>query len=91
MPQLVINEQAISLSNLEKVFWPEDGYTSMIADFYIEISAFLLPYLMARNFQRFPDGIHGKSFYQKICRNLHRIDSNLSYPCRRTGDRLCYC
>jgi bifunctional non-homologous end joining protein LigD len=53
---------------LEKVFWPEDGYTKHdLLTFYIEISAFLLPYLRDRpcNFQRFPDGIHGKSFYQK--------------------------
>lgn len=68
MTQLVINERTIKLSNLEKVFWPEDGYTKHdLLTFYIEISPFLLPYLQDRpcNFQRFPDGIHGKSFYQK--------------------------
>lgn len=68
MTELQINEQILKLSNLEKIFWPEDGYTKHdLLAFYIEISPFLLPYLQNRpcNFQRFPDGIYGKKFYQK--------------------------
>ncbi|NLZ38043.1 MAG: DNA polymerase domain-containing protein [Firmicutes bacterium] len=58
----------MELTNLEKVFWPTEGYTKYdLLSFYIEISPYLLPYLKNRpcNFQRFPDGIAGKSFYQK--------------------------
>ncbi len=58
----------MKLSNLDKLFWPEEGYTKHdLLRFYIDISPYLLPYLRDRpcNFQRFPDGINGKRFYQK--------------------------
>ena len=58
----------LQLSNLKKVFWPEDGYTKgdLIA-YYKSIAPRLLPYLIDRPLvlTRYPDGIHGKSFYQK--------------------------
>lgn len=65
---LEINGRKLGLTNLDKIFWPEDGYTKHdLLRFYIDVSPFLLPYLKDRpcTFQRFPDGIHGKSFYQK--------------------------
>lgn len=68
MPELLINEKTIKLSNLEKVYWPADGYTKHdLISFYVEVSPYLLPFLKDRpcNFQRFPDGINGKRFYQK--------------------------
>lgn len=68
MTELKINGRTLRLSNLEKVFWPGDGYTKHdLLSFYIEISPYLLPYLQGRpcNFQRFPDGVTGKKFYQK--------------------------
>jgi bifunctional non-homologous end joining protein LigD len=58
----------LQLSNLTKVYWPEDGYTKgdLIA-YYKAIAPRLLPYLIDRPLvlTRYPDGIHGKSFYQK--------------------------
>ena len=66
--QLEINGKKLELTNLEKVFWPTEGYTKHdLLTYYIEISPYLLPYLKNRpcSFQRFPDGIKGKSFYQK--------------------------
>lgn len=68
MQELEINQKLLKLTNLDKLFWPADGYTKHdLLQFYIEISPFLLPYLQDRpcNFQRFPDGIEGKRFYQK--------------------------
>jgi bifunctional non-homologous end joining protein LigD len=60
-------ERRIPFSNLDKKFWPEDGYTKgdLIA-FYRAISPFALPYLRDRPVvvTRFPDGIAGKSFFQ---------------------------
>ncbi len=59
---------ALQLSNLKKIYWPEDGYTKgdLIA-YYKAIAPRLLPYLIDRPLvlTRYPDGIHGKSFYQK--------------------------
>jgi len=58
----------LQLSNLKKIYWPEDGYTKgdLIA-YYKAIAPRLLPYTMDRPLvlTRYPDGIHGKSFYQK--------------------------
>ncbi|NNK47856.1 MAG: DNA ligase D [Gemmatimonadetes bacterium] len=56
------------LSNPDKVFWPADGYTKKdLFDYYRKISPWLLPYLADRPLvlTRYPDGIDGKSFYQK--------------------------
>ncbi len=61
-------QQYSFLSNLDKVFWPEKGYTKRdLVAFYHEIAPFLLPYLQDRpmNLERYPDGWQGKSFYQK--------------------------
>jgi bifunctional non-homologous end joining protein LigD len=67
----VVTEPAareLRLSNLTKVFWPERGYTKGdLITYYREIAPWLLPYLVDRPvvITRYPDGIAGKSFYQK--------------------------
>ncbi len=60
--------QPFQFTNLEKVFWPEDGLTKgALIDYYRRVASRLLPYLRDRPLvlTRYPDGIHGKSFYQK--------------------------
>ena len=55
------------LTNLKKVFWPEDGYSKGdLIEYYRGIAPWLLPYLKDRPvvLTRYPDGIAGKSFYQ---------------------------
>ena len=58
----------LALTNLDKPFWPDDGYTKrdMIA-YYVRMADYLLPYLRGRplSMQVFPDGINGKSFWRK--------------------------
>jgi bifunctional non-homologous end joining protein LigD len=59
---------AITFTNLDKVFWPQAGYTKGdLINYYDRISPYLIPHLQDRPlvFERFPDGIHGQSFYQK--------------------------
>jgi bifunctional non-homologous end joining protein LigD len=56
------------LTNLKKVFWPDDGYTKGdLLAYYRAIAPWLLPYLRNRPLvmTRYPDGIGGKSFFQK--------------------------
>jgi bifunctional non-homologous end joining protein LigD len=58
----------LQLTNLDKVFWPEDGYTKGdLVDYYGRIAPAMLPYLADRPLvlTRYPDGIHGKNFFQK--------------------------
>jgi bifunctional non-homologous end joining protein LigD len=57
-----------ALTNLDKVFWPEDGLTKGdLITYYDTVAPLLLPYLRDRPvvLTRHPDGIHAKSFYQK--------------------------
>ncbi len=61
-------EKTVPFSNLAKVFWPDEGYTKGdLIDYYRAISPWLLPYLKDRPLvmTRYPDGIAGKSFFQK--------------------------
>jgi bifunctional non-homologous end joining protein LigD len=56
------------LTNLKKVFWPEEGYTKGdLIEYYRAVSPWLLGYLRNRPLvmTRYPDGIGGKSFFQK--------------------------
>src|SRR5262245_33383781 len=58
----------IEFTNLDKVFWPEDGYTKGdLIEYYDKVSSYLIPHLQDRPlvFERFPNGIYGQSFYQK--------------------------
>jgi bifunctional non-homologous end joining protein LigD len=58
----------LHLTNLDKVYWPGEGYTKGdLIDYYRKISSWILPYLRDRpeNLNRHPRGIEGKSFFQK--------------------------
>jgi bifunctional non-homologous end joining protein LigD len=58
----------VKFSNLNKVFWPEEGYTKGdLIEYYRSLAPWLQPYLKDRPvvLTRYPDGIDGKSFYQK--------------------------
>jgi bifunctional non-homologous end joining protein LigD len=58
----------VEFSNLDKVFWQEEGYTKGdIISYYNRIASLLLPYLLDRpqSLNRHPNGITGESFYQK--------------------------
>ncbi|HUH02315.1 MAG TPA: DNA ligase D, partial [Kofleriaceae bacterium] len=72
-PELVEETREVRLTNLDKVFWPAEddhpvAYTKGdLIEFYRDIAPWVLPYLKDRLvvLTRFPDGIHGKSFFQK--------------------------
>jgi len=58
----------LRLSNLNKVYWPEQHYTKGdLITYYRTIAPWILPYLADRPvvITRYPDGIGGKWFYQK--------------------------
>jgi len=59
---------SVTITNREKVFWAEEGYTKGdVIDYYDRIADTLLPYLKDRpqNLHRHPNGIDGKSFFHK--------------------------
>ncbi len=60
--------EAPALTNLDKVFWPEEGYTKGdVVRYYERMADTILPYLKDRpeNLHRHPNGWKEKSFYQK--------------------------
>ncbi len=63
-----INRKEVKLTNQNKIYWPDAGYTKGdLVDYYNQMSRFILPYLKGRpeSLNRFPNGISGDSFYQK--------------------------
>lgn len=60
----------ITITNPEKLLWPERGITKILyLEKLLELAPYLLRYCKGRYLTtiRFPNGIHGKSFYQKNC------------------------
>jgi bifunctional non-homologous end joining protein LigD len=58
----------LRLSNLDKLFWPDDGITKGdLLDYYRQVAPALVPHLRGRPFtmRRYPDGAFGKAFFQK--------------------------
>jgi bifunctional non-homologous end joining protein LigD len=58
----------VAFTNLGKVFWPEEGITKGdLVDYYRAVAPWMLPFLRGRavTLDRYPDGIAGKSFFQK--------------------------
>jgi bifunctional non-homologous end joining protein LigD len=69
LPEVVSgDERSVPFTNLEKVFWPADAFTKGdLIDYHRRVAPWLLAYLRDRPLvlTRYPDGIEGKSFFQK--------------------------
>jgi bifunctional non-homologous end joining protein LigD len=64
----IINGHELKFTNLSKVFWPEEGITKRdMLNYYYQVAPLMLPYYKDKpqTLNRFPNGIYGKSFYQK--------------------------
>ena len=58
----------LSVSNLVKVLFPQSGFTKgHLIDYYVRVGPVMLPHLRERplTMKRFPDGVEGKSFFEK--------------------------
>jgi len=66
--ELKIGNATVALSNLQKVYWPKEGFLKKdLIEYYLKISDFILPYLKNRPMSLFrnPNGVGGLGFYQK--------------------------
>ncbi len=64
----VIEGRELSVSNLGKVLFPHSGFTKgQLIDYYVRVAGVMLPHLRERplTMKRFPDGVEGKSFFEK--------------------------
>jgi bifunctional non-homologous end joining protein LigD len=60
--------QDLKFNHVTKLYWPEDKVTKGdMLNYYYKVGEYMMPYLKDRpmSLNRFPGGIHGKSFYQK--------------------------
>jgi bifunctional non-homologous end joining protein LigD len=59
--------RSFEASNEDKTFFPDGTVKGELIDYYERIARFMLPHVRGRvvAMHRFPDGIEGKSFYQK--------------------------
>ena len=66
--QVAVGGRELGLSNLDKVLYPDVGFTKgEVIDYYTRVADVLLPHLAGRALTviRFPNGIEGHSFFEK--------------------------
>ena len=68
-----IGRREVTVTNLDKVFFPESGLTKGDLIRYVDVADFILPHVRDRPMQmlRYPDGVDGFFFYQKRVPNPH--------------------
>lgn len=62
--------QVVQVSHLEKVYWPETGFTKgEVLDYYRQIAPVMLPHLKDRpvTLRAYPQGVEGTSYYLRDC------------------------
>lgn len=67
-PLVEIEGRELRLSNLDKVLYPETGFTKgEVIDYYARVAPVLLPHIRDRplTLKRYPNGVGDKSFFEK--------------------------
>lgn len=70
MPRVAVDGRELDLSNLDKVLYPEVGFTKgQVIAYYQRIAPALLTHLAGRplTLKRYPNGVDGHFFYEKRC------------------------
>ena len=63
-----IGRRTVRATNLEKLFFPETGFTKReVLQYYLDINSIILPHLKNRplTLKRYPEGVRGSHFYEK--------------------------
>jgi bifunctional non-homologous end joining protein LigD len=66
--RVTVEGRELTLTNLDRVLWPEDGLTKGdLIQYLVRMAPLIMPHLRDRPLvlTRYPSGIHGESFYQK--------------------------
>ena len=90
-----IEGRALKLSNLDKVLYPETGFTKgQVIDYHTRVAPALLPHLRQRalTLKRYPNGVDQQFFYEKNCPK-HRppwVDTLAVWSARNKAD-VNYC
>lgn len=74
--EVAVGNRKLKLSNLDKVLYPEAGFTkAQVIDYYTRIAPAVLPHLEDRpvTLKRYPNGVDDMFFFEKNCPK-HRPD-----------------
>jgi len=66
--RIELEGKRLRFSNLNKIYFPESGYTKRhLLAYYYRMADYILPFLKGRALvlRRYPDGINGQAFFQK--------------------------
>ena len=85
-----VGDRELSVTNLDKVLFPETGFTKgQLIDYYARIAPVMVPHLSGRplTMKRFPDGVEGKFFFEKHApSHTPRWVKRLTIPSERQGE-----
>ncbi|WP_406208153.1 non-homologous end-joining DNA ligase [Kitasatospora sp. NBC_01560] len=93
--ELDVAGRSVRLSNPDKVYYPERGFTKLdVAQYYLAVADGVLRGLRDRptTLQRFPDGVEGEFFYQKRApKGLPEWlpTARINFPSGRSADEIC--
>lgn len=88
-----VDSTDVCLTNVNKVYWPDEGYTKLdLIRYYYKVAEFIVPHLTDRPLilQRYPNGIQASSFHQ------HNVEDPPDYVEQwrsgknDDGERNCY-
>jgi bifunctional non-homologous end joining protein LigD len=90
-----IEGRQLEVSNLDKILYPETGFTKgQLIDYYVRIAPVLLPHLKGRplTMKRYPNGANSQFFYEKNC-PVHRPEWVKTTPVWSDGNNrwMDYC
>ncbi len=94
--EVEIDGRTLSLSNLDKLMYPQAGFTKgHVIDYYTRVSPALLAHLRGRplTLKRYPDGVEGPHFYEKQCPS-HRpswVRTAAADSSRARGGKIDFC
>ncbi|HEV8608163.1 MAG TPA: non-homologous end-joining DNA ligase [Tepidisphaeraceae bacterium] len=90
-----IGKITVNLSNLEKVLYPQAGFTKgQVVEYHLKMAPIIVPHVKNRplTLKRYPNGVDGMMFYEKRC-PPHKPDwiKTVTVTSRREGGKLSYC
>ena len=76
----------LTVSNLDKVLWPDGTTKAAFINYFVTVAPVMLPHLVDRpvTLKRYPDGVDGQSFFEKRC-PPHRPDWLTTVPLAKRG------
>ncbi len=89
-----LDGKRLRFSNLNKIYFPESGYTKRdLIAYYYRMADILLPFLRERPLvlRRYPDGIKGQAFFQKDLREgLPEWFKTVALDSEKRGEEIHY-